>query len=385
MWRYLTSAGLARLANEMVVVGVLLLVLDRTDNKLLISVAVAAYTVPSMVSGPVLGAWIDRARSPLIALAGNQFVQATMTLGMVFVPVGWVPVLAFVAGIALPMTSGGYTSMLPRLPGDLPRLTAFDSMLFNASAIGGPAAAGAIAALASPSAAMVVTGVVALVSGISALGLTLAPAPASSHASMGQALRAGMQTMVRTPPLRAATVTSAVSFVGFGLLVTALPWFVESVGSDRRYVGAVMAVFEAGALTSVFLLRRHLTRWLPERIVLVTVGLYGVSFALLALVGDLAWLLVVAVLAGLASGPTLVGLITTRQRYTPPDLLGQVSTTGASLKIGAFSLGALGAGPLLSVVSPASVVLVVAVLQFAAVGAGLLGGRGAVAPIGGHR
>lgn len=383
VWRYLISAGVARMADEMVVVALLLLVRDRTDSKILMAVAVAAFTVPSVVSGPVLGAWIDRARSPLIALAGNQFVLAAMTLGMVFAPVGWIPVLAFVAGITLPMTSGGFTSMLPRLGGDLPRLTAFDSMLYNAAAIGGPAVAAGVAALASPVAAVVATSVLALVSAVSTLGLTLAPAPASSYASMGDALRAGMRTMVRTPPLRAATVTSLVSFGGFGLLITTLPWFVESVGADRHFVGAVLAVLEAGALISVVVLRRQLGRWLPERIVIVTVGLYGVSFAALAFAPDLWWLLVLVLLAGLASGTTLLGLITARQRYSPPDLLGQVSATGASLKIGAYSLGALSSAPLLSLLSPAQVILVVAALQFAAVAAGLLSGR-SVAPIGGR-
>ncbi|GLZ33729.1 hypothetical protein Lesp02_59170 [Lentzea sp. NBRC 105346] len=370
MWRYLTSAGLARLADEMVLLAVVFLVQERTDSKMLAAVTAAAYTLPSILSGPLLGAWLDRTRRPLIALAGNQFVLATMTLGMVLSPAPWLPVLALVSGVTLPMTSGGFTSMLPRLGGDLARVTAYDSMLFSASAIVGPAAAGVVAAAWSPTAAMVVIAGLAVAGGVVTLGLRLAAPRPSLHDSLLAALRAGTAHLVRMPPLRAATVTSVVSFVGFGMLPVALPWLVQGLGSDRELAGLVFAALDLGILVSVIVLRPYLSRWRPERILFVTTGLYAVSFAAWTLAPDVVWLAALAFLAGLASGPTLTVLITARQRYTPADLLGQVSTTGASLKIGAFSLGAFAAGPLLFH-GPVTVVLFVAGIQLVAVLAGL--------------
>ncbi|TWP54318.1 MFS transporter [Lentzea tibetensis] len=380
MWRYLSSAGLARLADEMVLFALVLLVADRTESMLLTALTTAGYTLPALVTGPVLGAWLDRTERPLVALAGNQFVLSVAAFGLIFVPPFGMPLLALLAGLTLPMTSGGFTSMLPRLGVDLPRVTAYDSMLYSGTAIAGPALAGTIAFAWSPSLAMVVVCALGAIGGVCTLGLVLAPAPASSHASLASALRAGTRHLVCTAPLRAATVTSVVSFVGFGMLTVSLPWLIGSIGSDRNLAGVLMGVLDLGCLLSVLALRPYLVRWLPERILFVTIALYGVALVPWAFAGNIGWLFAFALLTGLVQGPTLTSLITARQRYSPPDLLGQVSTTGASLKIGAFSLGALLAGPLLPL-GPDVVVLVVVACQFVAVAVGLIAGRATRTPV----
>ncbi|WP_112268707.1 MFS transporter [Lentzea terrae] len=375
MWRYLTSAGLARLADEMVVITLALLAWSRTGDELLTGVTTAAYALPAVVTGPLLGAWLDRTRHPLVALAGNQFLLAAMAVGLIVVPAPLLPVLAFVAGLTLPMTSGGFTSMLPRLGVDLPRVTAYDSMLYSGTAIAGLALASIVAVVWSPAGAMAVVSALAFAGGLVTLRLVLAPAPPSPHSSLLPALRAGARTLVRTPPLRAATLTSVISFVGFGMLVVTLPVLLPLLHAHSDLSGLVLAAFDLGAVLAVLAVRPYLSRWLPERVLFVTVALYGVSFALWTLAGNLVVLTLLALLAGFASGPTLAALITARQRYSPPELLGQVSTTGASLKIGAFALGSLLAGVLLSSRTPATALLVIAALQFVAVGAGLIAAR----------
>ena len=50
-------------------------------------------------------------------------------------------------------------------------------------------------------------------------------------------------------------------------------------------------------------------------------------------------------LGGLVDGPGLTATFGARQRWTPPELLGQIFTTAASLKVGAFAIGAALAGP----------------------------------------
>lgn len=62
MGRYVVAAGLARLADEMVGLAVVLLVLARTGQPVLAGAMVTAYTLPALVSGPLLGAWLDRTR-----------------------------------------------------------------------------------------------------------------------------------------------------------------------------------------------------------------------------------------------------------------------------------------------------------------------------------
>ncbi len=60
--RYVVAAGLARLADETLGLAVVLLALARTGQPALAGALVTAYALPALVSGPVLGAWLDRAR-----------------------------------------------------------------------------------------------------------------------------------------------------------------------------------------------------------------------------------------------------------------------------------------------------------------------------------
>src|SRR3954464_6284584 len=57
--RFVGAATFSRVADEMFSVGVVLLVLERTDSAALAGVLVAAITFPSLVTAPLLGAWLD--------------------------------------------------------------------------------------------------------------------------------------------------------------------------------------------------------------------------------------------------------------------------------------------------------------------------------------
>jgi predicted MFS family arabinose efflux permease len=375
MVRYLWSAGLARLADEMVAVTVVLLALSRTDSPLLSGAVIAAYTVPSILSGPLLGAWLDRTRRPVSALAANQFVLSAMALAMVFASAPWLVVAAFVAGITLPMTSGGFTSLVPRLATDLPKATSQDALLFNAAAIGGPALAAVLSTAASPAVAVAVVGALSLAGALCTMTLRVPPHPPAEHPSLRSAMRRGLRHLATTPPLRGATVASVVGYGSVGMLVTALPLHLGVLGVDENQVGIVWAAMEVGCVASILAVRRRLPRWRPERVVFTTVALYGVTLALWPVTAHFPVLLGLAVLSGMAQGPTLTATITARQRYTPEGLLGQVSTTGASLKVGAFAAGAAGGGALLTAWPPAAVILLVAVGQLVAASLGAAAAR----------
>ena len=85
-------------------------------------------------------------------------------------------------------------------------------------------------------------------------------------------------------------------------------------------------------------------------------------------------LLLIAV-TGFVDGPNLAATFGARQRWTPPDLLGQIFTTAASLKVGAFSLGAAVAGPVVIALHARGALLLAAAMQFVAVAAAIaLGG-----------
>src|SRR3954454_24154044 len=58
--QFLAAATVARLADEMFAIGVVLLILDRTGSPTLAGLTVAAVTFPAIFSGPFIGAWLDR-------------------------------------------------------------------------------------------------------------------------------------------------------------------------------------------------------------------------------------------------------------------------------------------------------------------------------------
>src|SRR5918911_5340325 len=79
---FLLAATLARLASEMFPVAAVLLILDRTGRPGLAGAVVAATTLPAVVTGPVVGAWLDRTARRRVALAVNQGLLAASLVGI---------------------------------------------------------------------------------------------------------------------------------------------------------------------------------------------------------------------------------------------------------------------------------------------------------------
>jgi len=86
-------------------------------------------------------------------------------------------------------------------------------------------------------------------------------------------------------------------------------------------------------------------------------------------------LIILVLVAGFADGLTLPAIIVARQRYSPPELLAQVSVTGASMKVGAFAAGSTAGGWLVPELGSSSAILLVAAGQLGAAGLGLLAAR----------
>jgi MFS family permease len=374
------AATLARTADEMVGLSVVLLVLDRTGSAALAGAAVAGYTLPAVATGPLLGAWLTGAgrRAPW-ALAANDLVLAGVAVGLVLavghVPVVVVVALTFCAGVTLPLTSAGYSSLLPGMVGRaaLPGANTLDAVSVNGPAIAGPAVAGTLAATLGPGVAVLGVAVTALCGAAATLFLrATVTTRAARRPDLLRLARTGLTHLVRTPPLRGATLVSAISLGGVGLLVVALPARMTALGSGPASAGYLWTAFECGGLLSILLIGPRLREIAPERVVYVTVAGYGVLLAVLAVMPSVATTLVVAALAGFAEGPTLPAVFAARQRHSPDHLLAQVATTGASLKIGVFALGSALSGTLTGVLGPTGMILLAAAAQLVAVGAGRL-------------
>jgi predicted MFS family arabinose efflux permease len=382
---FYATATITRLADEMFSVGVVLLVLERTGSAALAGATVAAITVPSLVSGPLLGAWLDqtgRRRKVMIfdqVLAAGTLVAIVLLAGNA--PDWTVPLAALCAGITWPLSFGGFTSLIPVIVPDelLPPANALEATSFNVAVIVGPALAGTISAIVGPAASLLVeAGLTLGAIGLIALIPTVDAATKGARRSLREIVAAGLRHLVATPPLRSVTVAGALNLGGLGLLTVAFPFFaVDVLGTDRSVAGFLWAAFAFGSVLGALALVRLQTIWAPERVVLGALTAVGCLMLLWPLASALPVALLLIGLAGVADGPNLSATFAARQRWTPRSLHGQIFTTAASLKVGSFAVGSALAGPTVVGLGAKGALVVAALVQLAAAAAGWLAGRGA--------
>jgi predicted MFS family arabinose efflux permease len=378
--RFVSAATLARVSDEMFSVGVVLLVLDRTGSPGLAGATVAAITFPSLVSGPLLGAWLDLTGRRRTLMVIDQLVIASVLVALVLL-VGhaphWVlPLVVIPAGITYPLSFGGFTSMIPSLvPGELlPPANALETTSFNSALVIGPALAGTLSAVVTPVSPLIVEAVLALAALaliVRIPGLDQAPERTPDR-TLWSVAGDGLRKIVAVPQLRAVTATAAFGMCGLGLLTVAFPLFaVEHLDVARSAAGYMWAAFAVGSTLGALSLVRVQRRFPPERIVLAGYALFGVLMLTWPLAGTLAVFLVLVALAALVDGPALAAQFGTRQVHVPPALYGQVFTTAVGVKVGSFALGTALGGVIATGLGSAETIVIAATLQLAGAAVGV--------------
>ena len=132
---FISAATLARVSDEMFSVGVVLLVLDRTGSAGLAGLAVAAITLPSILTGPLLGAWLDLTGRRRQLMAVDQLLIASVLVALVLMvghaPNWTIPLVVLAAGFTYPLSFGGFTSLIPAIVPDelLPPANALEMII----------------------------------------------------------------------------------------------------------------------------------------------------------------------------------------------------------------------------------------------------------------
>ncbi|MGK5671511.1 MFS transporter [Micromonospora sp. URMC 106] len=307
--------------------------------------------VAAAVGGPLLGVWLDRARSggPL-ALS-----LASFTVGLAGVGVALhhrheelAMVVAVLAGLFGPAVAGGWSASLTHLDAArAQRLAVLDASSYSLAGLVGPAFAGVAYAVAGPGAPLVLT---LLLLGA---GTVCAPfARVRRHERPGAEsrpladLRRGVAVLTRQPGLRAATLSSCVASFGFGVFAVLVPAIGQEQFGSPAAGSILLALVAAAALASNALLTRRGALRRPGRVLARATVLVGLGIALAAAGHPVAAILA-ALVIGAGDGPQLAGLIQIRHQEASARLCTQVFATGASLKIAASGVGALAAAPLL--------------------------------------
>ncbi|WP_051698089.1 MFS transporter [Streptomyces albus] len=207
MRAYLTTAFLARLADEGVAVALALLALDRTGNPAPGAFLLTAWLAPHAVAAPVVGALAERARRTrlfhgcALALFGAAIATLALTVGRA--PMVLTLVVALLGGSAGPVVTGGLSGLLATFTPDGPdrtRAYALDASTYNAAGVLAPAAVSTTAALLAPGPA---TALLAVSATAAALTTTALPTPhptAAPHFTAGESSTAGESPTVAPDP-----------------------------------------------------------------------------------------------------------------------------------------------------------------------------------------
>jgi len=381
------GATLSRFATEMNSVAVVLFVLAVTHSTHLAGLTVAAATFPTIITGPLVGAWLDgtphRRTAFLISPVVLLVTCAGFLLGAHHLP-GWSFVLlGFIGGLPSPVRTGGFSGLIPTVVPEpiLPRAYGLEAASYNIAGVAGPAVAGAIAGTAGSGWAVAAVGIAALAAVAVIAEVPITPGTTIvTPEKLRAALRAGLGLLWRIRPLRAVTVATTMSQGFFGLIVIAFPLFASALGHKRAVGGLLFSVLAVGALAGSVVWTRLAGRFDEERAAYVAMATFGAALIVVAEMPSLTLALIVTAVAGFFEGPLLAATLNLRQRFAPDTLRTQVFTTAASLKIGAFSLGSAAAGAVAGPLGARGLLVVAGVGQLLALGAGL--GARAISPRG---
>lgn len=360
---YLVGALAARTGDDMAGPALLLAALALTGSATGASSLLAAVTVSAAIGGPVLGALLDRSPRPGRLLAGALVLYAA-GLAVVLGGLGRVPVavtllVAVVTGLLGPALSGGWTAQLPRTvpAGRLPRANALDAMTFGVAGLAGPALAGGVAEAVGAPTAVVVSAVLIAAAAPAAWRLPPvsgpAPAPASVSgppamsraAPLTRVVASGVRAIAGSRSLARATLTSVLSCAAQGMMTACLPLLGERAAGGAGFGAALLSCAALSALLANAVLARYPHAVAPDTVLWAAPLLQAAALGLAA-AGEPVALVVAVGVVGLAEGPQLTALFAVRHREAPEGLRTQVFTTGASLKITGFAVGAAVAGPL---------------------------------------
>ena len=358
--RVLLAMQVARVAQSMVSVALVLFTLERFGSAAFAGLVTFVSVFPGLLISPIAGALLDRhGRIRLVLL---DFVVALLAMVLIgglaladALPGPILVAIAIVSSLTSILSHVGLRSLFPILvPERLwERVNAVDSNGYVVATIVGPPAAAALVAGFGGPVALVVIGVAF---GLAAVVLFRVRDPDSPVASTGNLLRDARDGVVytwRNPTLRGLGVAISSLNLATGMTTIVLPLIVLTrLGLDETVVGLVFAASGISGMASAFLFGRIDSRgreW--AMLVWPMVGIVPTMALLLVALGQasaipvaVGVLVLHSLLLGLLVGPMDIALFTVRQRRTDPAWMGRAFSVSMAFNYLGVPIGAAVAG-----------------------------------------
>ncbi len=350
---------LARTANSLWGLTLVLFVLQRYHSPILAGLATFCGIVPGVIFSPVAGALLDRYRRLRMILVDYTVAAATMVTIATLALTGHLPpplLLGIIAVSSLtgPLSASGTRTLFPLVvPRRLwDRANAIDSGTQAIAMVVGPALAGFGVALVGGEGTFLFTAALFVASGAVLLGMQDPAAPGQAVASAAKReslLRSSWQALgyvLRNPTLRGVILTLWMSNIPLGILSVALPVLIlHTLHLSTSIVGGLYTIAGITTVISGTVIGRFTSEGRERGMIALGLAISGLACLLIFLQSPLTLILGMA-LYGLASGPINIGLFALRQRRTDPRWFGRVFAVSMSLNYAGTPIGSALAGPL---------------------------------------
>ena len=373
--RLATGVMLARIANQMLLLTLVLLVLQRFHSPTLAGITVFLSIAPGVALSPVAGALLDRhGRIRLMTLDYLVGFVALALIGVIDIsgrltPIVLLPIVA-VTSLTYPLSNSGARSLLPLIvPKHLwDRVNALDSIAYALTSAAGPAVAGVLTAWAGPRLALTVTSATFLLAALLIIPLPEPVLAGPARSVFREALAGLRYVVVNNPALRGIALTTSLLNVGFGIVLVAVPVLVlQQLHGNPALVGGLWAAYGLASVVSALIAGRISSEGRERPVMIAADVVSGLALVLLAFAGN-AWLVAAALLlAGLANGPFDVSMFSMRQRRTDPAWYGRAFAVSMGLNWAGQPIGSALSGPLIHIGLTVAF-LVAAVLSLLAAG-----------------
>ena len=342
-WKFWAGQTISQLGSSFTFFALPLLVYKLTGSSVNLAITTAAYFLPYLLFGLVIGAWVDRVDRKRMMIAvdlGRAAVIATIPLLSYLdaLSVGWIYAAAFATATLTIAFDSGQFAALPNLVSTDDLVTANGRLQasYSAAMVAGPLLAGVLVAVVDLETVFLVDSASFVGSAVS-LGLvrrSFNPDEPPERKHILRDVSEGLRYVLGHPVLRNISLMMALINFVLATTFTQLVLFasVELDASDTQ----IAVLFAAGAAGVVCLglaagpLRRRLSFSVAALGALMVEGVLGVVFAF----NNIYWLALVlwAAMSGLG---LFFNINTTslRQQIVPSHLLGRVVSIAGVLGV----------------------------------------------------
>ena len=353
--RVVLSMQLARIAQAMVSVALVLFSLAEYDSPAVAGVVTFAILLPGILLSPIAGALLDRHGRVRLIIIDYLVAMTTMLLigGLAMTGRLSAPLLVVIAAISSmtgPFSQTGLRSLFPMMaPKHLwERVNALDSSGYVVATIIGPPLAAAMVAILGPR--LAVMGI-SIPYALAAVVLFRVREPHGTPTSSGRLLVdawLGLRYVWGNRSLRGLGFSISTLNLAGGISTIAVPIIIlQRLGGTAAAVGLVFALSGVAGVISVGLSGRIDSRRREWLLLVIPMALMGPAALLMLPAASptdiaIAWIALALslLLNGALNGPMDIGLFTMRQRRTDPSMFGRAFAVSMAFNFLGYPIGA---------------------------------------------